>query len=615
MNIGAQALLGPVNRAAAYAQNALEVLRFGGLDTGEQASPFEMVDRRPMYRLRRYFADGDQERGDAPVLLVHPMMLSADLWDVSPSTSAVSALHGAGIDPWVVDFGSPEREVGGLQRTMTDHIIAISDIVDTIATSTGRDVHLAGYCQGGLFCYKAAAYRRTKNVASVVTFGSPTDFFTMIPPGLPRSIVTRPAEFLAEHVFSHVSIPTWAARLGFNSMDPVKTARTQFDFLRQLHDRESLVGRERQRRFMTYDAYVGWSGPAIGELLQFIAQNRTMVGGFVIGDRAVSLADITCPILAFVGERDEIGQPEAVRGIDQAATGAEVFEVVQPAGHRGLVLGSGASRTTWPVVCDWVEWREGGGPIPELVQRMNKVEASQGSPSASDRTSYAITQIADICSGMAKDVATRLVSSVRTSQSLANDAAQSLPRLFRLGRLRSTTQVSLGGLLAERARRDPGGECFLFDDRVHTNAASSERIDNVVRGLVSVGIRQGDHVGVLMETRPSALVAVAALSRLGAVAVMLPPDDLAGAMRQSPVVAALVDPDNLDAVRDQTCRLLVLGGGGNRSIAAPPHTDGDLCERRYDTDRHDIDSAAAIELPYRPGRLISSRRSSTDSLT
>lgn len=99
MNIGAQALLGPVNRVAAYAQNGLEVLRFGGLDTGEQASPAELVDRRPMYRLRRYFADGDQESGGAPILLVHPMMLSAELWDVSPSTSAVSALHGAGIDP------------------------------------------------------------------------------------------------------------------------------------------------------------------------------------------------------------------------------------------------------------------------------------------------------------------------------------------------------------------------------------------------------------------------------------------------------------------------------------------------------------------------------------
>lgn len=45
-------------------------------------------------------------------------------------------------------------------------------------------------------------------------------------------------------------------------------------------------------------------------------------------------------------------------------------------------------------------------------------------------------------------------------------------------------------------------------------------------------MRQGDRVGVLMETRPSALVAIAALSRLGAIAVVMRPDaDLAASVR------------------------------------------------------------------------------------
>lgn len=568
MNVVGQGLLGSVNRVAAYVQNGVEVLRFGGLDTGERSSPYRVVDRQPMYRLRRYFADESPTNGRPPVVLVHPMMLSAELWDVSPSTSTVAALHAAGIDPWVVDFGSPEREVGGLDRTMTDHVIALSDVIDTIAATTGADVHVAGYCQGGLFCYQAAAYRRTKNIASVITFGSPTDFFTMFPAGLPKAVVTAPADLLAEHVFSRISIPAWAARLGFNSMDPVKTVRTQFDFLRQLHDREALVGRERQRRFMTNDGYVGWSGPAIVELVrEFIVPNRMMVGGFVVGDRAVSLADITCPILAFIGERDEIGQPEAVRGIGKAATATEVFEVVQPAGHLGLVLGSNASRTTWPLVTEWIRWREGSGPPPALMQPMRGLAADSDEPSATERTSYALAQVADIGTGVVKHAAKRVAFTRRASQSLLDDAAHALPRLIRLGRLQGTTEVSFAALLADRARRDPEGECFLFDGRVHTNAATSARVDNVVRGLISVGVRQGDHVGVLMETRPSALVAVAALSRLGAVAVMLPPDDVPGALRLAPVAWLLVDPTNVDVAGIGDCRLLVLGGGESRTLS------------------------------------------------
>ena len=50
------------------------------------------------------------------------------------------------------------------------------------------------------------------------------------------------------------------------------------------------------------------------------------------------------------------------------------------------------------------------------------------------------------------------------------------------------------------------------------------RVDNVVKGLVSIGVRHGDRVGVLMDTRPSAFTLVAALSRLGATAVLLRPD-------------------------------------------------------------------------------------------
>ena len=45
----------PVGRLIATAQNGLEVLRYGGLETGSVPSPFQIVESVPMYRLRRYF--------------------------------------------------------------------------------------------------------------------------------------------------------------------------------------------------------------------------------------------------------------------------------------------------------------------------------------------------------------------------------------------------------------------------------------------------------------------------------------------------------------------------------------------------------------------------------
>ena len=131
-------------RVAATARNAAEVVRFGGLETGEQPSPFDVVAEQPNYRLRRYFPE-DLPADSVPILLIPPLMMATAVWDVSPSSSAVVDLHKEGIDAWVVDFGDPGHEPGGLERTLTDHVIAVSDAVDRVVAATGRSVVLAGY--------------------------------------------------------------------------------------------------------------------------------------------------------------------------------------------------------------------------------------------------------------------------------------------------------------------------------------------------------------------------------------------------------------------------------------------------------------------------------------
>jgi putative long chain acyl-CoA synthase len=124
---------------------------------------------------------------------------------------------------------------------------------------------------------------------------------------------------------------------------------------------------------------------------------------------------------------------------------------------------------------------------------------------------------------------------------------------------------------------------------VHTYEAVNRRIDNVVRGLIEVGVRQGEHVGVLMETRPSALVAIAALSRLGAVAVLLKPDvDLAAAVRLGGVTEIITDPTNLEMAGQLPGQILVLGGGESRDLHLPDDA-GVIDMEQIDPD--------AVELP------------------
>ena len=83
----------------------------------------------------------------------------------------------------------------------------------------------------------------------------------------------------------------------------------------------------------------------------------------------------------------------------------------------------------------------------------------------------------------------------------AMGAVAQLPRLGRLERMGPDTRVSFAGMLDEAARVRGGDVAFLYQDRAHTHAAAKGRVDNVVRGLLSVGIRRGEHVGVLMSMR------------------------------------------------------------------------------------------------------------------
>lgn len=552
-------------RIGAAAQNALEVARFGGLETGEQASPYEVAAQGPTYRLRRYFPPhGNGRPPGPPVLLVPPMMLAADVYDVSPSSSGVATLREHGTDPWVVDFGAPEHEDGGLERTLSDHVVAVSDAVERVREITGRDVHLGGYSQGGMFCYQTAAYRRNEGLASLITFGAPVDTLGALPFGIPQEIAVRGAGFLAEHVLAGHALPAWASRLGFRLLDPAKTLRQQIDFVMALHDRESLLPRERQRQFLEARGWVAWPGPALADFIhQFVAHNRMLSGGFVIDEQLVTLADVTLPILTVVGEVDEIAPPRAVRAVRRAAPRADVYELALRAGHFGLVVGSTASRTTWPVVADWARWRDEGAALPDQVRLIDDDEPDPA-PAVGTRVGHGIELVAGVGIGVARSALQTASRATAMTRLITQEATRQLPRLTRLERLVPSTRISVGLLLDERAKSSPDAVAFLFGDRAYTHAAVKERIDNVVRGLLSLGVRQGEHVGVLMRTRPSALVIVAALNRLGAVGVLLRPD---GAVDREldlgQCTRVIADPELAGRAREASARgVFVLGGGG-----------------------------------------------------
>src|SRR5258706_3863851 len=89
-------------------QNALEIARAGRL-TAPYGAPFEVIHEEKVYRLRRYerSPEADAKLVKAPLLLVPPLMVASEVYDISPDVSAVAFLERKGVDVWLVDFRAP----------------------------------------------------------------------------------------------------------------------------------------------------------------------------------------------------------------------------------------------------------------------------------------------------------------------------------------------------------------------------------------------------------------------------------------------------------------------------------------------------------------------------
>ena len=139
----------------------------------------------------------------------------------------------------MIDFGSPDAEEGGLGHTLADHVLAVNQAIDIVVETAGRDIHLSGYSQGGMF---ATRRPRTGNPEHQEhhQLRQPRSMLGGLPMHVPASIAAPVSEFLADNGQPAVD-PGWMSRTGFQMLDPVKTIRGRIDFLRKLHDRDALL--------------------------------------------------------------------------------------------------------------------------------------------------------------------------------------------------------------------------------------------------------------------------------------------------------------------------------------------------------------------------------------
>ena len=323
-----------------------------------------------------------------------------------------------------------------------------------------------------MFCYQVAAYRRSEGIDSVVVFGSPVDTRGTLSFGHPGgggdqrrrrsspSTSSRPA----------ASRPGSAAPASGCSTRR-KSLRQRLQFVRQLHDREALLPRERQRRFLEAEGWVAWPGPALADVIrQFGVHNRLVSGGFVIEDRLVTLADMTCPI-ARLRRRDrrDRARPLGARG---ALGGAALRRLRGDAEGRALRPRRRLDRGRGDLA--------DGRRLAALARRRRGAarerRADRGRararrrPSRGRSTGSAPARSSPSAPGSApsrRSAAPRSARPGRSASCSATRAGRSASSTAS-DRVGAGTRISFGLLLDEQAERAPEDVVLLFEDRAHT---------------------------------------------------------------------------------------------------------------------------------------------------
>ena len=568
-------LLGSSSRLSAALKNASVLARFGRLEP-RRGTLYSVPHESPIYRLRCYEVNKSR-KARVPIILVPPLMMSADVFDVSKKISAVDYLTEQGFSVWLVDFGEPADQEGGLHRDMSDHVVAVNDAIDFVYSQQRKPVHLAGYCQGGIFCYLAVAYRKSKNVGSVVSFAAPVNLYENFLPGVSDETTLKILETIGEAIPSSIlpsSIPGWASKNLFRMLAPVKQLQSWVSLLKMLDDKDAILKGEDQRSFMS-DGFVAWPGPAMIEFMrQMLMGNRMVSGGCVIEGRTVSLTDITCPMLVVLGGNDTIARPRSVRGIVEAAPNSDLYQLWLPnAGHLGVLVGGSAMKNTWATVSAWLNWRDGQAGQPASIDVLDTVGSEEHKNSLLDDN--LVMGVAKTLFDMSKGLigtAGDLFGSTKSSLlTMSDNLSSRLTHLTRLQKLDADSKVGFALSLEEQAKKSPNDTYFLYAERAHTYANANERVNNIVRGLISIGVRRGDHVGVLMHARPSALATNLAINRLGGVAVQLrDKSQLATELKLAEVQHLIADPENAEAaVKTFSGQTYILGGFGRSRRELP----------------------------------------------
>jgi polyhydroxyalkanoate synthase len=339
-----------VGRNVLRARNGLKYV--GGVDRPKVGrTPKDVVWRRDKAELWRYRSD--RVTTTTPVLIVMSLISRSYILDLYPGASFIERLRDDGFDVYLLDWGVPDEADAdnGLADYVEDYLPrAVEAVCDE---SQSADLHLIGYCYGGLLSLLLGAADPELPVRSLVTMATPVDFERM---GMFRQVVDRldPDDIVDETG----NVPAEVLRNAFRVLKPTADLAQYAVLWEKLWDDRQMEGFQAMGQW-TRD-HIPFPGRAFRETVE-IMRDEALTGDRVrLGGRRVSLRDVRWPLLNVVAAKDHIVPSACALPVVDLVGSQEKQTLELPAGHVGLVMGKAAATVTMPRIVEWLRQHSDG---------------------------------------------------------------------------------------------------------------------------------------------------------------------------------------------------------------------------------------------------------------
>ncbi len=321
----------------------------GGLSKFEP-TPSQLHLEQGIFTLRRFFQDKKDTRR-IPIILIPPLMVKPEVYDLSPERSFVRFLLKRGYDVFLMDFGIPTARDEG--TNFDDYTKFIDTSVKKVKNITkSHDVSLIGYCMGGVFANIYAALDQGGTVRNIIGLGVPSDFSTMKVYNVIARVTYDTFDSIAENLGY---IPPALPRTIFQVLSPIQTITRPFELWWNLWDEKYLASYEAVERW--FNDFVGLPKVAFRQFFGgLICENQLFKGELKVTGKKIDLKKIKASYLALAGKNDNLVDPASVAPlIDVISSKDKRFEIVK-GGHLGVLFGSSAPKN-WEKIDHWLRPR------------------------------------------------------------------------------------------------------------------------------------------------------------------------------------------------------------------------------------------------------------------